>query len=60
MSADLEDAEQALREWKRTVDARDRLILNALAAGVTINRVHTLTGISRSTIYRLLESTHTQ
>ncbi len=60
MSADLEDAEQALREWKRTVDARYRLILNALAAGVTINRVHTLTGISRSTIYRLLESTHTQ
>lgn len=55
MSVDREAAEEALREWKRTVDVRDRLIRDALAAGVTINRIHTLTGISRTTIYRLLD-----
>ncbi|MCZ4581725.1 helix-turn-helix domain-containing protein [Gordonia amicalis] len=56
MSADREAAEAALRAWKQMVDARDRLIGDALAAGVTINRIHTLTGISRSTIYRVLET----
>ena len=56
MSVDREAAEEALREWKRTVDVRDRLIRDALAAGVTINRIHTLTGISRTTIYRLLDA----
>lgn len=56
MSVDREAAaEEALREWKRAVDVRDRLIRDALAAGVTINRIHTLTGISRTTIYRLLD-----
>ena len=56
MSVDREAAEEALREWKRAVDVRDRLIRDALAAGVTINRIHTLTGISRTTIYRLLDT----
>ena len=55
MPVDREAAEEALREWKRAVDVRDRLIRDALAAGVTINRIHTLTGISRTTIYRLLD-----
>ena len=56
MPVDREAAEEALREWKRAVDVRDRLIRDALAAGVTINRIHTLTGISRTTIYRLLDA----
>lgn len=55
-AAEREAAEEALREWKRAVDVRDRLIRDALAAGVTINRIHTLTGISRTTIYRLLDA----
>lgn len=48
------DAEAALREWKRVVDTRDQVVLDAHAAGININRIHTITEISRSTIYRIL------
>lgn len=53
MSGDVEDA---LREWKRSVDSRDELVRSAHTAGVSINRIHVLTGIGRSTIYRILDA----
>lgn len=49
------DAETALREWKRNFDARDQLVTDAHAAGLTINRIHLVTGIGRTTIYRILD-----
>ena len=52
-----EQVEQDLRAWadERKVDKRrDDLIIQALDAGVTINRIHVLTGISRGTIYRTI------
>lgn len=54
------DAEDSLLAWRedsqRISDARDGLIREAHRAGLTINRIHTLSGVSRSTIYRLLEA----
>ncbi|MGJ0121673.1 hypothetical protein ACQ7HM_20925 [Williamsia sp. MIQD14] len=50
------DVEDALREWKRSVDSRDELVRSAHTAGVSINRIHVLTGIGRSTIYRILDT----
>ncbi|HMT33648.1 helix-turn-helix domain-containing protein (plasmid) [Gordonia pseudamarae] len=55
-SAAKERAETALREWKRVVDTRDQLVLAAHTAGININQIHTLTEISRSTIYRILRA----
>ena len=55
-SATKEHDEAALREWKRVVDTRDQLVLDAHAAGVNIHRIHRLTEISRSTIYRILRT----
>ena len=49
------DAEESLREWKRLADARDQLVRDAHDAGITINRIHVLSGIGRSTIYRILD-----
>lgn len=60
MSAE-SDAEDSLLKWRqdaqRIADSRDTIILDAHRAGLTINRIHTISGISRSTIYRLLEAT---
>ena len=33
---------------------RDEFVREAFTAGVTITRIHALTGISRATIYRIL------
>lgn len=33
---------------------RDRLVRNAHAAGVSKNRIHTITGLARTTIDRIL------
>lgn len=53
-------AEESLLAWRedsqRIADARDGLIRDAHRAGLTINRIHTLSGVSRSTIYRLLDA----
>jgi transcriptional regulator of acetoin/glycerol metabolism len=59
------EAEAALAEWKRRsdkdarereslIEARDGLIKAAHEAGVNIRRMHLITGVSRSTIYRVL------
>lgn len=48
-----EEAEQALAAWA-SVD-RNELVRAAHVAGVSKNRIHTLTGISRTTIDRILK-----
>lgn len=62
MSAE-SDAEDSLLKWReeaqRISDSRDALILDAHRAGLTINRIHTISGVSRTTIYRLLEAAET-
>ena len=53
-----EEAETALAEWKRRIDRdaseRDGLIRAAHEAGVNIRQIHLRSGVSRSTIYRVL------
>jgi transcriptional regulator of acetoin/glycerol metabolism len=53
-----EEAEAALAEWKRRSDQdareRDSLIRAAHEAGVNIRRIHLISGVSRSTVYRVL------
>jgi DNA invertase Pin-like site-specific DNA recombinase len=50
-----EQAEARLIGWRAMHDQRDEFVREAYAAGVSINRIHTLTGIGRNTIYRILE-----
>lgn len=54
-----DQAEESLIGWRVGRDAidkqRDDLVREAHEAGVPINRIHTLTGIGRNTIYRILE-----
>ncbi len=53
-----EKSEAALVAWReaheRHTAERDRLVRQAEAAGITINRIYVLTGIARTTIYRIL------
>ena len=49
-----QEAEAALRAWA-TVQ-RDELVQAAHQSGVSKNRIHTLTGIARTTIDRILEA----
>jgi hypothetical protein len=49
-----EEAELMLSEWATVVRDRDARVLSAVRAGVSKHRVHQLTGISRSTIDRIL------
>lgn len=48
------EAEQALTEWKRNADRRDEIIRTAHAAGVNIRRISELSGVSRTTVYKIL------
>jgi DNA invertase Pin-like site-specific DNA recombinase len=50
-------AERHLVRWRQMDERRDPLVRQAHAAGISINRIHTLTGIGRSTIYRILDKT---
>lgn len=50
-----EQAEARLIGWRVMNEQRDDLVRDAHAAGVPVNRIHTLTGIGRNTIYRILE-----
>ena len=52
-------AERALTQWRQATERRDTLVRQAHAAGLSINRIHILTGIGRSTIYRILAETET-
>ena len=46
--------EKQLREWAKRNAERDDLVKAAHKAKISKNRIHTLTGISRSTIDRIL------
>lgn len=50
-----EQAEARLAAWRTMFEQRDSFVRDAHKAGVPINRIHTLTGIGRNTIYRILE-----
>jgi hypothetical protein len=48
------EAEMLLTEWATVVRSRDDRVRFARAAGVSKSRIHTLTGIGRMTIDRIL------
>jgi transcriptional regulator of acetoin/glycerol metabolism len=52
------EAEAALADWKRRIESanaeRDGLIRAAHEAGVNIRRISLLSGLSRSTVYKVL------
>lgn len=48
-------AELVLADWAAHRDQRDQLVQAALRAGLTKNRIYTLTRVARTTIDRLLE-----
>ena len=48
-------AEMALMSWALIHRHRDELVIAAVAAGISKNRVHVLTGIARTTIDRIIE-----
>jgi len=52
------EAETALTDWKRRIDSanaeRDGLIRDAHDAGVNIRRISQLSGVSRTTVYKVL------
>ena len=54
-----DNAEAALVAWRANNEQRDTLVRKASKAGVSINRIHTLTGIGRSTLYRILQPRQT-
>ena len=49
-------ADKNLCKWARQYVRRDEVIRGAVAAGVSIHRVHEVTGIARTTITRIVES----
>lgn len=51
-----DNAEAALIQWRANNKQRDDLVRKADKAGVSINRISTLSGIGRSTIYRILKA----
>lgn len=50
-------AEEALEAWAASDRQRDQLVRAANAAGVSKNRIHTITGIARTTVDRILAGT---
>lgn len=56
-----EAARQALRSWRRRSDSvtgdRDSLVRNAIGAGLSIEEVHVITGLGRTTISRITART---
>lgn len=44
----------ALAGWKRSNDQRDELVRTANEAGIQIKEISELTGLSRTTIYKIL------
>lgn len=47
--------EQLLRNYRATVETRDFLVRHAIAAGLTKQQVHRISGISRTTIDAILD-----
>ncbi len=50
-----ESAEAALREYAEITADRDNRIRRAHTAGITKHRIHTISGIARTTIDRVLK-----
>ncbi|WP_280331538.1 hypothetical protein [Nocardia wallacei] len=48
------DAEAALIEWRKNNEIRDQLVREAYDAGVTVHRIHILSGIGRNTVYKIV------
>jgi len=48
------EAERLLAEWAASFGGRDAVVLAAHRAGVSKHRIHTLTGIARTTLDRIL------
>ncbi len=57
---DAEQAERHLAEYAKVIAFRDARVREARAAGLSKNRIHTLSGLCRATIDRILERTTTQ
>lgn len=53
---DVTEAEATLTHYGETVKSRDQIVRDALASGVTVNRIYALTGIARSTLYRIRDA----
>lgn len=49
----VEEAEAELTAYAETVAGRDDMVRRAIAAGITKHRIHTLTGIARTTLARI-------
>ena len=50
-----EEAQEALVGWAKAHKQRDMLVRDAVAAGVTKNQVHQITGLARTTIDFILK-----
>lgn len=51
-----EQAEDLLVRWEAANARRDVIVWKAFRAGVSMRRIHELTGLARSTVYRILLS----
>ena len=49
-----DEIRQALAEWKRTHADRDRLVRLAAESGLQIKEISQLSGLSRTTVYKIL------
>ena len=50
-----DEIRQSLAGWKKRTNAeRDRLVRAARAAGIQIKEISDLTGLSRTTVYKIL------
>jgi DNA invertase Pin-like site-specific DNA recombinase len=47
-------AEAKLRRWTSEYVRRDEAVREAAAAGVSVHRIHEITGIARTTITRII------
>lgn len=52
-------AERDLTEYRRIASSRDSRVLEAHNTGISKNRIHTLTGIARTTVDRIVEDSMT-
>jgi DNA invertase Pin-like site-specific DNA recombinase len=49
-------AEDMLRRWAEVHAKRDEVIKTAAAAGISVHRIHKITGVARTTITRILSA----
>lgn len=49
------EAERELTRYRETLDGRDDMVRRARVAGLSKNRIHTLSGIARTTVDRILK-----